>query len=713
MKMNMHDSKTLKTTKKPAAAPKTRDELLGEATRLMGDGFSVLPIKMPAAGDARSGKIPACKHGVKDATNDPKKFKKLVELLPKFNLGMATGEPSDIVVIDIDPRNGGNKTFEALERKLGPLPETVTVRTGGGGTHRYFEAPRKHLRSCTIGQGVDFLADGKFAVVPPSIHGSGRQYHWATGSSPDSMWIERLPRPWRDFIANRPRKAASTKTGPEQNTAIQVGSRNNELTRIGGQMRRAGLTEPEILDALTVTNKARCNPPLEPAELSEIASNIAKYPAGNALQLADPGEQLAQAVLDRHFNGGAQLRHEKDGQFWRWKGTHWAPVDDKVLQHVILDTAKTLPIKAHTKALVHEAFALLVMLQSSEDDLLHIHDDPPPVINVANGELWLRDDGTIDIQPHDPKTGMRHVLPVAYDPGAKCPEFDKALQQIFRDAEKPGTVIRFMNELIGYVIQPRRHHALIVIFLGRGNNGKTSFTELLRRLIGPGQIYSGRVDDLEKNQFSIGNLFGKHLYIDDDIKAGTKLPDGTLKKISEAKTLTGERKFKDQFEFKSRAFPILLCNNIPSLADLSHGMMRRLRVVPFTRIFKEHETDRQLFERIAAKELSGVLNRALEGWKRLQTKGRFTKSIDMANARKELLAHANPLQGFIDECCEKADDVTISMDKFYLRYKAWADDNGYTMTQTKPTARKNLEHMNYRVPRRASGRVIIGLKIRR
>ena len=167
---------------------------------------------------------------------------------------------------------------------------------------------------------------------------------------------------------------------------------------------------------------------------------------------------------------------------------------------------------------------------------------------------------------------------------------------------------------------------MIVIFYGRGNNGKTSFTELLRRLIGPGQIYSGRVDDLEKNQFSIGNLFGKLVFIDDDIKAGTKLPDGTLKKISEAKTLTGERKFKDPFEFKSRAFPILLCNNIPSLADLSYGMMRRLQVVPFAQIFKEHETDRQLFERIAANELSGVLNRALAGWKRLHNKGRFTRS---------------------------------------------------------------------------------------
>jgi P4 family phage/plasmid primase-like protien len=352
------------------------------------------------------------------------------------------------------------------------------------------------------------------------------------------------------------------------------------------------------------------------------------------------------------------------------------------------------------------------MQQSHDSDLLHIHDDPPPVINCANGELWLKDDGTVDLRPHSPKTGMRYVLPVEYAPNATCPEYDQALEQIFRAAKKPGTLIKFLNELVGYVIQPRRHHALIVIFYGAGNNGKTSLIELLRHLVGSGLVYSSRVDDLERNQFAIGNLFGKLLFIDDDIKAGTKLPDGTLKKISEAKTLTGERKFKDAFEFKCRAFPILLCNNIPSLSDLSYGMMRRLRVVHFSRIFTEDETDRRLFERIAANELPGVLNRALKGWKRLQTKGRFTKSVDMRIAGKLFVAHANPLQGFIEECCEKADEGRVTLDEFYRKYKAWAEDSGFTMTQTKPNVRKNLELLNYRVPRHGVGRVIKGLKFR-
>jgi putative DNA primase/helicase len=236
--------------------------------------------------------------------------------------------------------------------------------------------------------------------------------------------------------------------------------------------------------------------------------------------------------------------------------------------------------------------------------------------------------------------------------------------------------------------------------------------ELIRRLIGPGLVYSGRVDQLEGQRFALGHLFGKLLYLDDDMKSGIKLPDGVLKKISEAKTLTGEYKNRPLFDFRNTAIPILLCNNVPSLSDLSHGMMRRLKVVPFNRIFKEKEIDRHLFERIGAKELPGVLNRALEGWKRLQCQGHFTKSVDILAANKLFLAHANPLQGFIDECCEKESKSKTKMDVFYNHYKNWASENGFTMTQTQPTVRKNLEHLGFSVPRHGVGRVIKGLSAR-
>jgi putative DNA primase/helicase len=205
---------------------------------------------------------------------------------------------------------------------------------------------------------------------------------------------------------------------------------------------------------------------------------------------------------------------------------------------------------------------------------------------------------------------------------------------------------------------------------------------------------------------------GKLVFIDDDVPAGIKLPDGTLKKVSEAKIQTGQHKYKDPFNFINLAFPIILCNNTPSLSDLSYGMMRRLLVLPFDRIFGEGEKDAQLFNRTIDRELPGVLNRALQGWQRLKRRKRFPTSMDMDLARQELLAHANPLKGFLEECCENDPKSKVSVEGFYSAYCSWADESGYSLKQVKSTVKKNLQNMGYDVVRHGVGLVIIGLKLR-
>jgi hypothetical protein len=132
------------------------------------------------------------------------------------------------------------------------------------------------------------------------------------------------------------------------------------------------------------------------------------------------------------------------------------------------------------------------------------------------------------------------------------------------------------------------------------------------RLLGRAQVHAQRVDGLENSQFALGSLFGKLLFVDDDVKAGARLPDGLLKMISEAKEVTGEQKYKPTFQFVVRTVPLLLCNNVPSLADVSPGMMRRLMVIPFARRFTDADRDRDLFEQIWGTELPGILNAPLK-----------------------------------------------------------------------------------------------------
>ena len=45
------------------------------------------------------------------------------------------------VVLDVDPRSGGDKVLERLEAEHGKLPDTERVATGGGGLHYVFKAP--------------------------------------------------------------------------------------------------------------------------------------------------------------------------------------------------------------------------------------------------------------------------------------------------------------------------------------------------------------------------------------------------------------------------------------------------------------------------------------------------------------------------------------------------------------------------------------------
>ncbi len=91
------------------------------------------------------------------------------------NIGIVTGEPSGIWVLDIDPKDDGPATLDALEAKHGPLPETYTVTTGSGGTHYYFALGEESVRSTesTLGAGIDTRGRGGQVVAPPSVSGVG------------------------------------------------------------------------------------------------------------------------------------------------------------------------------------------------------------------------------------------------------------------------------------------------------------------------------------------------------------------------------------------------------------------------------------------------------------------------------------------------------------------------------------------------------------
>ncbi|MGC9455226.1 MAG: bifunctional DNA primase/polymerase [Phycisphaerae bacterium] len=102
------------------------------------------------------------------------------------NVGLRTGRPSGVVVIDID--EGGETNG------LG-LPPTVTVNTGGQGTHLYYRCEQPLGNSTgRLGPHIDVRADGGQVVFPGSVHPeTGALYAWAEGWEPWNVELAALP----------------------------------------------------------------------------------------------------------------------------------------------------------------------------------------------------------------------------------------------------------------------------------------------------------------------------------------------------------------------------------------------------------------------------------------------------------------------------------------------------------------------------------------
>ena len=141
-------------------------------------------------------------------------------------------------------------------------------------------------------------------------------------------------------------------------------------------------------------------------------------------------------VLDREFARGDHLIFCPDGRFWMYTGTHWEPVQESWLRGRTLAAIQAMPDRggAATSAIIGQVSTLLKASRSVNGDPLGFIGTPPPVINCSNGELWISSDGSVELRKHQALSYLRHCLPVAYDPKAKCPRYDKALREIFSRA---------------------------------------------------------------------------------------------------------------------------------------------------------------------------------------------------------------------------------------------------------------------------------------
>jgi hypothetical protein len=198
---------------------------------------------------------------------------------PTANVGIVTGTISGLLVLDIDPRHGGDDSLARWEVEHGPLPQTVEARTGGGGRHLYFSHPGGviHNRAGLV-PGIDLRGDGGCIVAPPSIHSSGNQYQWLNGHEPGNVSLAELPG-WLMAVLQDELRSPGHSTAYWQQLVSEgtgEGERNNTVASLGGHLLWHGVDPDVVMELLLCWNRVRCSPPLDDDEVIRTLQSITR-----------------------------------------------------------------------------------------------------------------------------------------------------------------------------------------------------------------------------------------------------------------------------------------------------------------------------------------------------------------------------------------------------------------------------------------------------
>lgn len=250
-------------------APRSRRSVALELAR---KGYPLVPL---------NGKVPILNDWVEKASDDINYVGHTWTEYPEANIGIRCG--GSLAVLDLDPRNGGDSSLQKLEAKIGKLPEP-TVLTGGGGKHWYFQVSTP-LSTRKLLPGLDLRGEGAQVVAPPSIHPvTGKPYIFVNGANPTP-----IPDPLLRFILKHQKDDPGTERESSTSDFLSEGSRNENLTRLAGSMRRLGASQNEIEIALIALAKESGLPV---REAIRTAASIARKPSGVEEEIAQLVHQL-------------------------------------------------------------------------------------------------------------------------------------------------------------------------------------------------------------------------------------------------------------------------------------------------------------------------------------------------------------------------------------------------------------------------------------
>jgi len=385
-----------------------------------------------------------------------------------------------------------------------------------------------------------------------------------------------------------------------------------------------------------------------------------------------------------------------------YNGAYWQPVEPRALEAFLGKAAERMGLDRFTAR--HYLFREQLLKQ-------FLATAPPPPVRRGDSVLINLLNGTFEIGGE--RMGLRkpcredfltYRLPFAYDEGAACPRFDAYLERVLPE---PGLRL-ILLEYLGYLFVRPSQLKLekTLILYGSGANGKSVFFEIVHALLG---------GDDNVSHFSLQNLTNESGYyramlggklVNYASEMNGKLDAAIFKQLVSGEPVDARHPYGEPFTLSHYGKLIFNCNELPRMVEHTHAYFRRFLIIPFEVTIPEEEQEKGLAQTIIDSELPGVLNRVLEGLRRLLRQRGFTQSEGVTQMLQRYREESNSVALFLEEqqwVPSKERHITVA--ELYAAYRTHCLESGCCAV-TKRHFSNRLRDMGMVFERKAPGMTV-------
>lgn len=387
---------------------------------------------------------------------------------------------------------------------------------------------------------------------------------------------------------------------------------------------------------------------------------------------------------------GARASHRDGITVRRWRGDWYRWASDAGCYRMLTDERvdvelySSLPIgKRSEVAEVKLALSAIEGVLIDEVDIGAWLDGPSPdgigaldTVACRNGLVHLP---TGRVLTATPRYFTTTALPIAFDVEAPKPERWLAfMRQLWGDDE---VSIALLQEWFGYLLAPDTRQHKILFMIGKPRSGKGTIGRVVDRLLGGKANCAAPTLAQFGMNFGMWPLVGKLVAIVSDARLSGRADQGPI--IERLLATSGEdpqnidRKNRDVWNGILPTRIMIISNEIPSLVEASTALADRALMLKLERSFlgaEDTSLSGKLFD-----ELQGILLWAIEGWRRLQARGRFEPPAKSRKMAEQMADLASPIGAWLRRRCvtrETEKDSWIKCDDAYADFKTWCAENG-------------------------------------